>query len=210
MLGRRRNRVDDDRDDVVVEHGPSLAKGPALITGAILVAFGLTGLLHNADFPSASANFPDGLANGSNWLGFEVNGWTNWFCILAGALLLFGAAQHHLAKTMSLIVGLAMGAAAIIALTDGNDVLGLAAANGLTKLGFGVTAIVLLLNALMPRTKRRRVVGPGTRTRDDVDTVPPATAGRTTGRFDRDRDRDRDVVGDDRTVAGDRAVTDDD
>ena len=39
MLGRRRNAatVDDDRD-VVVEHGPSLAKGPALIAGSLSVS----------------------------------------------------------------------------------------------------------------------------------------------------------------------------
>src|SRR5947208_12679384 len=115
MLFRRRRTMVDDDPNVVEEPGASLAKGPAMITGAILVAFGLTGLLHNADFPSASANFPDGLANGSNWLGFEVNGWTNFFAITAGALLLFGAAQHHLAKTMSLIVGLALAACAVIA-----------------------------------------------------------------------------------------------
>jgi hypothetical protein len=160
LLRRRRTAdpVDDDRD-VVVEHGPSLAKGPALIAGSILVAFGLASLLKNNDFPSFSSSFPDGEVQGTNFLGFEVNGWTAFFSITAGALLLFGAAQHHLAKMMSLLVGLALAACAVIAVIDGQDVLGLAAANFWTKLGFAVAGGVLLVNALMPRTTRRRDVG---------------------------------------------------
>jgi Domain of unknown function (DUF4383) len=196
MFGRRRNRLADDDDNVIVEHGPSLAKGPALVVGSILVAFGLSGLLTNADFPSFSQNFPNGTANGTSWLGFEVNGWTNFLCIAAGALLLFGAAQHHLAKLMSLLVGLAMGAACVIALVDG-DVLGLAAANGLTKLGFGVAAVVLLVNALMPRTKRRRRVGPATTAAGEPSYAAPAGG---TGRFGRPRDGDAVTTGDDRTM----------
>lgn len=160
MLLRRRRTADQIEGDreVVVEHGPSLAKGPALIAGSILVAFGLAGLLENSDFPSFSASFPDGEVQGTNFLGFEVNGWTDFFAITAGALLLFGAAQHHLAKFMSLVVGLALAACAVIAVIDGQDVLGLAAANAWTKLGFAVAGGVMLLNALMPRTTRRREV----------------------------------------------------
>jgi hypothetical protein len=163
MLLRRRRTVDpaDDDRDVVVEHGPSLAKGPALIAGSLLVAFGLAGLLRNADFPSVSSSFPDGTVQGTNFLGFEVNGWTDFFAITAGALLLFGAAQHHLAKFMSLLVGLGLAACAAIAIIDGQDVLGLAAANFWTKLGFAVAGGAMLLNALMPRTTRRRHVAPG-------------------------------------------------
>jgi hypothetical protein len=164
-LRRRRNALDDDPDrDVVVEHGPSLAKGPALIAGSILVAFGLCALLKNNDFPSFSSTFPDGEVQGTNFLGFEVNGWTAFFSITAGALLLFGAAQHHLAKLMSLIVGLALAACAVIAIIDGQDVLGLAAANFWTKLGFAIAGGAMLINALMPRVKRRREVTTGTRT----------------------------------------------
>lgn len=159
LLRRRRRTAATNDDDVIVEHGPSLAKGPALVVGAILVAFGLTGLLTNADFPRAAANFPDGTAQGSSWLGFEVNGWTNFFAITAGALLMFGAAQHHLAKTMSLLVGLALAACAVIAIIDGQDVLGLAAANAWTKIGFAVAGGLMLVNALMPRTRRERRVG---------------------------------------------------
>jgi Domain of unknown function (DUF4383) len=163
MLLRRRRTTDDDLTnadrEVVVEHGPSLAKGPALIAGSILVAFGLIGLLRNNDFPQFSSSFPDGNVQGTNLLGIEINGWTDFFAITAGALLLFGAAQHHLAKLMSLLVGLALAACAVIAIIDGNDVLGLAAANFWTKVGFAVAGGLMLLNALMPRTTRRREVG---------------------------------------------------
>jgi hypothetical protein len=82
---------------------------------------------------------------------------------VGGGLLLFGAAQHLLAKTMSLIVGAAFGAAAVIALVSGN-VLGMAAANGWTKLGWAVCAVILLFNTLVPRRRREVVVDePGAR-----------------------------------------------
>jgi hypothetical protein len=191
LLRRRRTAdpVDDDRE-VVLEHGPSLAKGPALIAGAMLVAFGLAALLKNNDFPSFSAGFPDGEVQGTNFLGFEVNGWTAFFSITAGALLLFGAAQHHLAKMMSLMVGLALAACAVIAIIDGQDVLGLAAANFWTKLGFAVAGGVLLVNALMPRTTRRREV---------ATTTAPVT---DKPRFNRD-DEAPTTVGERRSVAAD-------
>jgi hypothetical protein len=186
MLLRRRRTADPVADDreVVVEHGPSLAKGPALTAGSILVAFGLASLLKNNDFPSFSSSFPDGEVQGTNFLGFEVNGWTAFFSIPAGALLLFGAAQHHLAKMMSLLVGLALAACAVIAVIDGQDVLGLAAANFWTKLGFAVAGGVLLVNALMPRSTRQREVGTSARVtneprfnRDERDAEAPTTAG---------------------------------
>jgi hypothetical protein len=174
LLRRRRTSEDLDSDrEVIVEHGPSLAKGPALIAGSLLVAFGLAALLKNNDFPSFSASFPDGEAQGTNFLGFEVNGWTAFFAITAGALLLFGAAQHHLAKMMSLLVGLALAACAVIAVIDGQDVLGLAAANFWTKLGFAVAGGVLLVNALMPRTTRRREVATGAATATATDEPHP-------------------------------------
>jgi hypothetical protein len=208
LLRRRRtaDTVEDDRD-VIVEHGPSLAKGPALLAGSLLVAFGLAALLKNNDFPSVSSSFPDGEVQGTNFLGFEVNGWTAFFSITAGALLLFGAAQHHLAKLMSLLVGLALAACAVIAIIDGQDVLGLAAANFWTKLGFAVAG-AMLINALMPRTTRRRRIAPATA---GAGTVPATTAdpayddGATTvhrrGRFGRGT-RDETVAGDETTVTG--------
>ena len=117
------------------EKGVSLARGPALILGTILLAAGLYFLYKQHVFPKF-ANFPNGKApvQGKVFLGiFGANGWTGMLIAIAGGLLLFGAAQHLLAKTMSLIVGTALAAAAIIALASGN-VLGLAAANRWTEL----------------------------------------------------------------------------
>jgi hypothetical protein len=137
------------------EKGVSLARGPALILGTILEVAGLYFLYKQHGFPKFS-NFPNGDAPvpGKVFLGiFGANGWTGLFTAAAGGLLLFGAAQHLLAKTMSLIVGLALGAAAVIAVISGN-VLGLAAANNWTKLGWAVCAVILLFNTLIPRRTR--------------------------------------------------------
>lgn len=137
--------------DETTHKGAGLARGPALILGAILAAFGLILFIKSGD-TQPTTGFPDGAASGSDFLGFEANGWTAWLTTAAGALLLFGAAQHLLAKTMSLIVGLALGAAAIFAAVDG-DVLGLAAANFWTELGWGIAAVLLLFNLFAPRVE---------------------------------------------------------
>ena len=148
-----------------VEKGPGLARGPALIIGLILVAFGLLAIIKANQFPSFGSEFPDGTATGKKFLGFEVNGWTNWLIIVCGGLLLFGSAQHLLAKTMSLIVGLILGAGSVILLVDGDDILGLGAGNGITALGLGIAAAVLLFNTLAPRVKHKTKVDDD----DDVD-----------------------------------------
>jgi hypothetical protein len=142
------------------EKGVSLARGPALILGTILEVAGPYFLYKQHTFPPTS-NFPNGSAPvpGKVFLGiFGVNGWSGLLTAAAGGLLLFGAAQHLLAKTTSLIVGVALGAAAIIAVVSGN-VLGLAAANGWTRLGWGVCAVILLFNTMVPR-RRRTVTEP--------------------------------------------------
>jgi Domain of unknown function (DUF4383) len=142
------------------EKGVSLARGPALVTGTILLAAGLYLLYWAHSFPKFS-DFPNGNppADGKFIFGlFAANGWTAMLTAVAGGLLLFGAAQHLLAKTMSLIVGVALGAAAVIALISGN-VLGLAAANGWTELGWAVCAAILLFNTVVPRRRRTVVVG---------------------------------------------------
>ncbi|MGI8862968.1 MAG: hypothetical protein ACR2JH_00985 [Solirubrobacteraceae bacterium] len=142
------------------EKGISLARGPALILGTILLAAGLYFLYKQHVFPK-TANFPDGKApvQSKVFLGvFGANGWTGMLTAVGGGLLLFGAAQHLLAKTMSLIVGVALAAAAIIALVSG-DVLGLAAANGWTEIGWGAVAAILLFNTVIPR--RRTTVATG-------------------------------------------------
>ncbi len=149
-----------DTTETRTEKGASLARGPALILGTILLAAGLYFIYKQHTFPKL-ASFPNGNApvQGKVFLGiFGANGWTGMLTAIAGGLLLFGAAQHLLAKAMSLIVGVALGAAAIIALTSGN-VLGLAAANGWTELAWGAVAAILLLNAMIPR--RRRTVTTG-------------------------------------------------
>ena len=143
------------------EKGISLARGPALILGTILLAVGLYCLYKDATFPKFSTNFPNGSApvQAKVFGIFGINGWTGMLTAVAGGLLLFGAAQHTLAKTMSLIAGVALGAAAIIALVSGN-VLGMAAANHWTELGWGIVAVILLFNTLIPR-RRTVVAEPG-------------------------------------------------
>ena len=135
------------------DRGTGLARGPAYIIGAILAAFGLILLLQSGDNPVSfdTAGFPDADVDSSDkFIGFETNGWTAWITIAAGVLLLFGAAQHALAKGFSLAVGLALGACALIGFVDGY-VLGLAAANWATELGWGIAAVLLVLNVLAPR-----------------------------------------------------------
>jgi hypothetical protein len=137
----------------------SLAKGPALVLGTILTAAGLFLLYKARTFPPFS-NFPNGDApkDGNFIFGiFAANGWTAMLTAVGGALLLFGLAQHLLAKTMSLIVGIALGAAAIIGLISGN-VLGMAATNGWTEVAWGACAVLLLFNTLSPRRRRTVVV----------------------------------------------------
>jgi len=140
------------RETTTHDRGTGLARGPAYIIGSILAAFGLLMLLSGGADPInfATAGFPDADVTSDEFIGFEWNGWTAWITITAGVLLLFGAAQHALAKGFSLVVGLALGACALIGFIDG-DVLGLAAANWLTELGWGIAAVLLVLNVFAPR-----------------------------------------------------------
>jgi hypothetical protein len=106
-------------------------------------------------FPEFSS-FPNGRvsSNGKVFFGiFGANRRRGMLTAVAGGLLLFGAAQQLLAKTMSLIVGIALGAAAIIALISSN-VLGLAAANGWTEILWDVSAAILLFNTAIPRREK--------------------------------------------------------
>jgi hypothetical protein len=153
-----------DVDETRTEKGISLARGPALILGTILLAAGLYFLYKQHNFPKFS-NFPNGDApvDGKVFGIFGANGWTGMLTAVGGGLLLFGAAQHLLAKTMSLIVGVALGAAAVIALISGN-VLGMAAANGWTEVAWGAAAAILLFNTLVPRPRKTVPVDDGTGT----------------------------------------------
>jgi hypothetical protein len=134
--------------------GVSLAKGPVGIIGAVLLAGGILGLLFGStDF---ATNAPDGDVTGGTWFGIEGNGWTWLLFAGGGLLLLLSAPMHWSAKTMAMIVGLVMAAAALLALADGNDALGIFAANGLTMLAFGAAAVACLIVAMLPRVGRRR------------------------------------------------------
>jgi hypothetical protein len=134
--------------------GVSLAKGPVAIIGAILLAGGILGLLlASTDFTTAA---PDGDVNGGTFFGIEGNGWTWVLFGGAGVILLLGATMHWSAKALAMIVGLAMGAAAVAAIVDGSDVLGVFAANRWTMLAMGAAAVALLIAAMLPRVGRRR------------------------------------------------------
>lgn len=155
--------------DTTRTKGVSLAKGPIALIGLALLAAGILAYVLGDNHSFKTSNFPDGTANGSNFLGFEVNGWTCLLLAGSGLLLLLAAPLHWGAKTMGIIVGLILGAASVIALVDKKDVLGLAAANGPTKLLLGAASAALLIFSLLPRVGKK----------DHVD---------------HDHDRDRDVV----------------
>jgi hypothetical protein len=178
--------------------GSSLARGPAATMGLLLLAAAILGMTANGDTPPASG-FPDGTVQGSTFLGVETNGWTNVLLVGCGGFLLLGAVQHWAAKTTSLIVGLVLGAASLIALRDGDDILGLGAANGATSLLLGAASAVLLITALLPRVgggHERPDAGDRARERDRVhrDPVTPPRDREgvdvRTGRFRRDADRE--------------------
>ena len=163
------------------DKGMSLAKGPVGIIGIILLAFGVLALIFGGNGFSNTDPF-DGTVQGTKWLGFEGNGWSNLLTAVAGALLLFGSPTHWGAKGLSLIVGLALGAASVITLVDGDDVFGIFAANGLTALGWGIAAAVLIVLALLPR------VGGGKREAE-------TRRQREESRFDRSTEPDRERSG---------------
>jgi len=151
--------------------GISLAKGPAGIVGLALLAYGITGLIFGGN--GFTSNPIDGTVNGTKWLGLEGNGWTNLLFAGTGAVLLLGAPLHWGAKSLALIVGLVLGAASVISLVDGDDVFGIFAANGLTKLVWGVAAAVLLLVALLPRVGKDKHEDPVQRRRGSTIEVTP-------------------------------------
>ena len=159
--------------------GVSLAKGPVAVVGALLLAYGITGLIFGGH--GFTAHPMSGTVNGKTWLGLEVNGWSSLLFIAAGALLLFGSPVHVLAKSLSLIVGLTLGAASVIALYDKQDVFGIFAANGLTKLVWGAAGALLIVLSLLPRVGRkqapesapdRRERGPAPRAAERERTAP--------------------------------------
>jgi hypothetical protein len=138
---------------VRTRRGMSLAKGPAALVGLACLAYGVIGLLFYGH--SFVAHPMNGTINGPTFLGIEANGWTNLLIAVGGLLLLLWAPMHWGAKTMSLLVGAAFIAAAVLAVIDGADVFGIFAANNWTKLAWAIAGAVLLVIAFMPRVGRR-------------------------------------------------------
>ena len=180
--------------------GVSLAKGPVALIGLALLAYGVTGFVFGGN--GFTNSVPDGTVNGETWLGVEVNGWSNLLFIAAGALLLLGAPLHWGAKTLGLVVGLALGAASVIAIVDGDDVFGIFAANGLTKLVWGVASAALLLFSMLPRVggkkpadddRDRRPAAPQRVERERVVEREPVAERRPVPRGNRAADSDRDA-----------------
>jgi hypothetical protein len=136
--------------------GVSLAKGPVGIIGLILLAGGILGLIFGST--SFTTHAPDGDVSGGTWLGIEGNGWTWVLFGGTGLVLLISAPMHWSAKTMALLGGLVMTVACVLAIVDGNDVLGIFAANRATMVVFGIAAAALLVVAMLPRVGRRRDV----------------------------------------------------
>jgi len=138
--------------------GWSLVKGPVAIIGVLGIAFGVAGLIFGGH-SFTTANIPNGTITGKQWLGIEVNGWSNLLFIAAGLLLLLGSTMHWGAKTSAFVVAGVLGAAAVIGLIRGNGVFGIFAANHRTEIVWGIAAVVLVFLSMLPRVGRRsRVV----------------------------------------------------
>ncbi|MBA2765754.1 MAG: hypothetical protein H0U33_02120 [Solirubrobacterales bacterium] len=191
---KRRRTAEPAHRSADTKGGSSLAKGPVAIVGLLLLAYGVLALIFgDANFDASPL---DGDVQGEPFLGILGNGWTNLLFAGAGALLLLAAPLHLAAKGVSLFVGLVLGAASSIALWYGDDVAGIFAADGPTTLAWGAPAAILLVLALLPRTRGRRrkevveerPVAPG---RDHV--RDEGRSDRDEGRFGRDEGRsDRD------------------
>jgi hypothetical protein len=162
--------------------GTSLAKGPAWLIGLGALALGITGWIFGST--SFTTHAMSGTVNGGTWLGLEGNGWTWALFAAGGVLLLLAAPMHWGAKTMALIVGLAFGAASVISLVDGDDVFGVAAANGLTALVLGAAAAVLLVIALLPRVGKKDKAADDRRETREREREPTGRAHEPDGRVD--------------------------
>jgi fumarate reductase subunit D len=148
-------------DGVPPRRGVSLAKGPVALIGVASLALGVLGFIFASQ--SFTMHPPSGTVNGGTFIGIEGNGWT-WLLFAAGGLLLLlGAPIHWGAKSMAFIVGVAYGVGALIALSDGSDILGIFATNNLTKLVLGAAAVALVLLSMAPRLGRRRGTAPARR-----------------------------------------------
>jgi hypothetical protein len=164
--------------------GVSLAKGPVALIGIASLALGVLGFIFaSRDF---GFDFPSGTVQGTTFIGIEGNGWTWVAFAAAGLLLLLGSPIHWGAKSMAFIVGVVFVVGALIALSDGNDILGIIATNNWTKLILGAAGAALILLSMMPRVGRRRGGAPvATRRERDRD---PALEETDERRFDREHE----------------------
>jgi hypothetical protein len=138
--------------------GVSLAKGPVAVIGLVSLLLGVLGLIFAST--SFTTDAPDGIVNGGTFIGIEGNGWT-WVGFAAGGLLLLlGSPLHWGAKSMAFMVGVAYGVGALIALSDGTDILGIFATNNWTKLVLGAGGVALILLSTLPRVGKRRGAAP--------------------------------------------------
>jgi len=160
--------------------GVSLAKGPVGLLGLASLALGVLGFIFaSRDF---SFDAPSRTVTGTTFIGIEGNGWTWTLFAAAGLMLLLGSPIHWGAKSMAFIVGVVFVVGALIALSDGDDILGIVATNNWTKLIMGAAGAALILLSMMPRVGRRRGGAP-VATRRDRELEEPADR-----RFDRDRE----------------------
>jgi hypothetical protein len=148
--------------------GVSLAKGPVALIGLLGVIYGISALIFGSH--SFVLHFPHGHTSGKRWIGLEVNGWTSLLFLAAGLALLFSAAAHWSAKTLSFLVGLLLIAAAVVAIIRGHGIFGIFAADHATEFIWAAAGVVLLILARLPRV--------GGATRDaPVPTTTAAPAG---------------------------------
>ena len=141
------------RDKTTARKGVSLAKGPVGILGILGILYGLSALLLKSH--GFALHVPHGAVHGKKWIGLEVNGWSDLLFIAAGLALLLAAPLHWGAKSMSLLVGWVMIAAAVIAYVRKDGVFGIFAANHLTELVWAAAGVLLLVLALLPRVGGR-------------------------------------------------------
>jgi hypothetical protein len=168
-------------------NGLSLAKGPVGLVGLASLMLGVLGFIfasRNFDFDA-----PSGTAVGTTFIGIEGNGWTWVVFAAAGLLLLLGSPIHWGAKSMAFIVGVAFVVGALIALSDGNDILGIVAMNNWTKLIMGAAGAGLIVLSMLPRVGRRAGGAPMA-TRRDREVEEP----KTRRRFGRASEPDREPV----------------
>ena len=119
-----------------------------VVAGALLMAYGLTGLVAGSSDLSTAAG--DGVVTGDRWLAIEGNGWTNLFTAAVGLLLVVGSPRRATAKAAAAIGSIALGAAAVAATVDGSDVVGLLAANPATAVAWAAFAVLLMFVAVAP------------------------------------------------------------